>query len=69
MPMMSGAEMLPLLRAFRPGLKAIFMSGYADEHIAARGLNVGDLLLEKPFSKNDLLQHVRRALSSASIAG
>jgi len=62
MPMMSGAEMLPLLRAFRPGLKAIFMSGYAGEHIAARGLNVGDVLLEKPFSKNDLLQEIRKML-------
>jgi two-component system, cell cycle sensor histidine kinase and response regulator CckA len=62
MPVMSGVEMLPLLRAFRPGLKAIFMSGYAGEHIAARGLNVGDLLLEKPFSKNDLLQMIRKTL-------
>lgn len=62
MPMMSGAEMVPLLRAFRPGLKAIFMSGYAGEHIAARGLNVGDVLLEKPFSKNDLLLQIRRTL-------
>ncbi|OAI56348.1 hypothetical protein AYO50_02780 [Acidobacteria bacterium SCGC AG-212-P17] len=62
MPQMSGAEMLPLLRAFKPGLKAIFMSGYAGEHIAARGLNVGDVLLEKPFSKNDLLQQIRRTL-------
>jgi len=62
MPMMSGAEMLPLLRAFRPGLKAIFMSGYAGEHIAARGLNFGDVMLEKPFSKNDLLQMIRKTL-------
>jgi two-component system cell cycle sensor histidine kinase/response regulator CckA len=62
MPLMSGAEMLPLLRAFRPGLKAIFMSGYAGEHIAARGLNLGDVLLEKPFSKNDLLQQIRKML-------
>jgi two-component system, cell cycle sensor histidine kinase and response regulator CckA len=69
MPMMSGAEMLPLLRAFRPGLKAIFMSGYAGEHIAARGLNVGDVLLEKPFSKNDLLQQIRKMLSRPSVAG
>ena len=67
MPMMSGAEMLPLLRAFRPGLKAIFMSGYAGEHIAARGLNFGDVLLEKPFSKNDLLQMIRKTLSPVSI--
>jgi two-component system cell cycle sensor histidine kinase/response regulator CckA len=62
MPMMSGAEMLPLLRAFRPGLKAIFMSGYAGEHIAARGLNFGDVMLEKPFTKNDLLQMIRKTL-------
>jgi two-component system cell cycle sensor histidine kinase/response regulator CckA len=62
MPMMSGSEMLPLLRAFRPELKAIFMSGYPGEHIAARGLSVGDVLLEKPFSKNDLLQQIRRTL-------
>ncbi|MGZ4872863.1 MAG: ATP-binding protein [Candidatus Angelobacter sp.] len=69
MPIMSGAEMLPLLRAFRPGLKAIFMSGYAGEHIAARGLSLGDVLLEKPFSKIDLLWKIRKALSSASFAG
>jgi two-component system cell cycle sensor histidine kinase/response regulator CckA len=69
MPTMSGTEMLPLLRAYRPGLKAIFMSGYAGEHIAARGLSVGDVLLEKPLSRNDLLRKIRRALSSASIAG
>jgi two-component system, cell cycle sensor histidine kinase and response regulator CckA len=69
MPIMSGAEMLPLLRAFRPGLKAIFMSGYAGEHIAARGLNVGDVLLEKPFSKNDLLQQIRKMISRPSVAG
>jgi CheY-like chemotaxis protein len=69
MPTMSGTEMLPLLRVFRPGLKAIFMSGYAGEHITARGLSPGDVLLEKPFSKNDLLRKIRKALSSASIAG
>ena len=67
MPTMSGVEMLPLLRAFRPGLKAIFMSGYAGEHITARGLSLGDVLLEKPFSKNDLLRKIRKALSSASV--
>jgi PAS domain S-box-containing protein len=70
MPTMSGTEMLPLLRAFRPGLKAIFMSGYAGEHITARGLSLGDVLLEKPFSKHDLLRKIRKALSvSASSAG
>ena len=69
MPTMTGTEMLPLLRAFRPGLKAIFMSGYASEQITARGLSLGDVLLEKPFSKNDLLRKIREALSPpASIA-
>jgi len=67
MPTMSGAEMLPLLRSFRPGLKAIFMSGYAGEHISERGLNLGHVLLEKPFSKVQLLRKVRRVLSSASV--
>ena len=69
MPTMTGTEMLPLLRAFRPGLKAIFMSGYASEQIAARGLSLGDVLLEKPFSKNDLLRKIRKVLAPpASIA-
>jgi hypothetical protein len=45
------------------------MSGYAGEHINARGLILGDVLLEKPFSKNDLLRKIRKALSSASMAG
>jgi two-component system cell cycle sensor histidine kinase/response regulator CckA len=69
MPTMSGTEMLPLLRAFRPGLKAIFMSGYGGEHIAARGISLGDVLLEKPLSKSDLLRKIRKALSSASVGG
>jgi two-component system cell cycle sensor histidine kinase/response regulator CckA len=64
MPEMNGRELAEQLLAARPGLKVLFMSGYAAEVISGRGvLDSGAALLQKPFTPEDLAASVRTALS------
>jgi CheY-like chemotaxis protein len=63
MPGMNGRELAERLTALRPGLRVLFVSGYASDVIAKRGvLEERVNLLEKPFSRASLLRRVRRAL-------
>jgi len=65
MPGMSGPKMVKKLEEMRPGLKVLFMSGYAGGFGAAQGLLEGGAsLLQKPFSKHALLQRVRETLEA-----
>jgi signal transduction histidine kinase/CheY-like chemotaxis protein len=65
MPVMSGPEVARLLRGRQPGLRVLFVSGYAD-HFAAEltGSAVRDPVLTKPFTPGQLLRAVRAALSA-----
>ena len=63
MPKLGGSEVAAQLRAATPGLKVIYMSGYADGGLLANGtLHPGTELLEKPFTFADLLARVRNVL-------
>ncbi len=63
MPGMNGRELAERLAAVRPGLRVLFVSGYASDVIAKRGVLEEQVnLLEKPFSRASLLRRVRRAL-------
>jgi FixJ family two-component response regulator len=63
MPEMSGRTIADVLRADRPDLRVLFMSGYTATVIAQRGvLERGTMLLEKPFTRSGLLASVRAAL-------
>jgi two-component system, cell cycle sensor histidine kinase and response regulator CckA len=63
MPGMNGRELAEALRATRPALRTLYMSGYTDEVIAHRGvLEPGTLMIEKPFGTLALLGRVREAL-------
>ena len=65
MPEMNGPEMAKKLEEMKPGVKVIFMSGYAGTFAAARGLlTEGTPLLQKPFSKNTLLKKLRETLEA-----
>jgi CheY-like chemotaxis protein len=64
MPGMSGRQLADALRARRAETRAVLISGYPTEVIERSG-GPGDLpLLEKPFSRANLLRRVREALSA-----
>ena len=62
MPHLSGPEMVQRLQADRPGMKVIFMSGYAKQGSLA-AIEGGEAeILEKPFSPQTLLVLIRKVL-------
>jgi len=63
MPGMDGPTMVAEARKQRPGLKVLFMSGYAEEQLR-QTLGVDDAhFLPKPFSVQDLAEAAKRALA------
>lgn len=65
MPGASGPEVVAFLRTQRPGIQAIFMSGYPDEAIGKHGvLERGTHFLQKPFSSQVLRTKLRDVLDS-----
>ncbi len=63
MPRMLGKEVSELVRAIRPGIKVVFMSGYAQPVLGTQGrLDPGVTLLGKPFSREGLLAKIGEAL-------
>jgi PAS domain S-box-containing protein len=59
MPRMSGPELAQQLRALRPGIEVLFMSGYNDSRLVHRGVEEANVnLLVKPFSPDDLVGKV-----------
>jgi DNA-binding response OmpR family regulator len=63
MPEMSGVELCEQVRASRPEIKWLYMTGYAGSELGRRGLLESDaVILEKPFDENELLASVRAAL-------
>jgi hypothetical protein len=63
LPGMSGRDVAEKLAVARPGIRVVFMSGYARPVLASRGaLDAGVRLVEKPFSEAVLLTNVRAAL-------
>jgi PAS domain S-box-containing protein len=65
MPEMSGPDVVNRVRAFRPGLRAVCMSGYTDETVLRHGiLESGMAFLQKPITPTMLLGKVREVLDS-----
>ncbi len=64
MPEMNGKELKEQLDALKPGMKAIFMSGYTANIVAHRGiLEEGLHFLQKPFAPFTLAKKVRDVLN------
>jgi len=60
---MGGGELVSKLSSVRPGMKVLFMSGYTDDVIGARGIVDPDLqFLQKPFTPDALARKVREVL-------
>ncbi|HEX3735790.1 MAG TPA: ATP-binding protein [Solirubrobacterales bacterium] len=66
MPRLSGPQLAQQLRALRPQLLALFMSGYTGEVISRHGaVEEGVALIEKPFDAKGLLHAVSNVLHGA----
>jgi signal transduction histidine kinase/CheY-like chemotaxis protein len=66
MPRRSGPALAAEMRALRPGVAVVFMSGYAPDAITRGGaLTKDDTLLAKPFGPDELERVVRAALARA----
>ncbi len=65
MPKLNGKELAERMLAVQPGIKVAYMSGYATDIIAARGLlEDGVQLLQKPFTTEALTRKLREVLDS-----
>ncbi|MDQ3207906.1 MAG: PAS domain-containing protein [Gemmatimonadota bacterium] len=67
MPGMGGHELVERLRARRPELPVVFMSGYADKAMMSNGaVGKGTAYVEKPFTVELLMQRLREVLEVRS---
>ena len=63
MPRMNGPELAEKLVTLRPGIRALYMSGYTRGNITELGIPMeGVSLLGKPFTQEGLARAVRAAL-------
>jgi len=63
MPGIHGRILAENLKVMRPGIKALFMSGYTENAIVHHGvLDPRFAFIEKPFSLQDLIRKVRDIL-------
>ena len=64
MPIMGGKELAQRLQQSQPGLKVIYLSGYAHDAMADQDLlKTGTALIAKPFIASNLVQKVREVLN------
>jgi two-component system, cell cycle sensor histidine kinase and response regulator CckA len=65
MPKMSGSELGQKLTAQRPGLKVLYVSGYAENTVLQHGLaELGSRFLHKPFTLKALAAKIREVLNT-----
>jgi CheY-like chemotaxis protein len=68
MPGMLGHEVVARVREIRPGLPAVFITGYAQQVLDYHGIPAPELdIVQKPFTESALLTLVRRALSRPAV--
>ena len=64
MPGVTGRELAEQVRAMRPRLPVVFMSGYAHESLlSTEGFDPAPLFLEKPFTVASMGERVAEALA------
>ncbi len=67
MPSLDGRQLYERLRALQPGLRVVFMSGYAGEVIARHGvLEASVHFVQKPFDAHALTRVLREALDEGA---
>jgi len=69
MPRMGGRELTEKLRERRPGIRVLYMSGYAASTIDEQDvIEPGTAFLRKPFTLADMLRKVRDVLDEERVA-
>jgi len=65
LPGMNGRQLADQARETRPGLKILFMTGYAESVAISEGfLHQGMEMITKPFELDNLSQRVRAMISA-----
>jgi PAS domain S-box-containing protein len=65
MPEMNGVDLYTLLKAKRTDMKALFMSGYAEDVVVRQGvIPEGTEFIQKPFNMEDLANRVRQVIDN-----
>jgi CheY-like chemotaxis protein len=67
MPRLRGPRALEEMRALRPGLPVLFLSGYAEDDVFER--SAGSAFLAKPFGPVELARRVREILDARAPTG
>ncbi len=68
MPGLDGADALREIRAIRPGVPALVMSGFSEADVLHRLHGLGDVkILQKPFSRQTLLDHIVKLSPGATV--
>jgi DNA-binding NtrC family response regulator len=66
MPRMTGTELAATLAGEQPGVKVLFMTGHTDDATLLDRFAIGDVeIIQKPFTSEALLTHIRRILGPA----
>jgi two-component system, cell cycle sensor histidine kinase and response regulator CckA len=70
MPNVGGRELARHLQLLFPGVKVLFMSGYADDAVVRHGLLEADIsFIQKPYTPLGLAEKVRQVLDEDTTAG
>ena len=69
MPNVSGPALTSAIRARRPDVKVLFVSGYAEELEAGTAHAPHTVLIHKPVSRQALVEHVAALLAEGTAAG
>lgn len=66
MPGMTAADFLDRVRAARPGIKVLYISGYTGD-LVSQLLQVGHNFLQKPFTVDGIIRKVREVLDADEV--
>ncbi len=64
LPGMNGRQLADIARQRRPGLRVLFMTGYAEQAASSGFLDPGMDMISKPFNLDDLAKRVRDMLAA-----
>ncbi len=65
LPGVGGADVITAVRSLKPGVKIVGVSGYGGGEVRSLALAAGaDLFCEKPFAIHELLESVRKLMST-----